>query len=160
MKKAIYSGTFDPFTIGHIDIVKKASKIFDQIIIAVALSSAKKPMFDIHTRVEIIQNSLLDITDCEIVIKSFDNLLVDFAKQESVENIIRGVRTNIDFEYELQMSYANSSLNSDLNTILLISDIKNSFVSSSLVRELIKFDGDVSHLLSGKVTKKGLIKKN
>jgi pantetheine-phosphate adenylyltransferase len=158
MKKAIYSGTFDPFTLGHLDIITKASLVFDEIIIAVAISKSKKPMFDIDTRVQIAKTTVEAINN--IKVESFENLLCDFAKEKNINNIIRGVRTNIDFEYELQMSYANSSINQNLNTILFISDLDKSFISSSLVRELVKFGADTSHLLSSQVVKKGLIKKS
>ena len=143
--KAIYSGTFDPITNGHIDILKRALKVYDEVILAVATSSAKEPMFNIKTRLDIIQEATKEIKG--VSAKAFDCLIVDFAKKENVSTIIRGLRTTTDFEYELQMSYANHSLDADIDTIFLMPALENAFVSSSIVRELIRFKGDFSHLV-------------
>lgn len=147
--KAIYSGTFDPITNGHIDILKRALKVYDEVILAVATSAAKQPMFNINTRLKIIQEAIKDIDG--VSAKAFDTLIVDFAKKEKVSTIIRGLRTTTDFEYELQMSYANHSLDKDIDTIFLMPALENAFVSSSIVRELIKFEGDFSHLVPQEV---------
>ncbi len=149
--KAIYSGTFDPITNGHIDILKRALKVYDEVILAVATSAAKQPMFNINTRLKIIQEAIKDIDG--VSAKAFDTLIVDFAKKEKVSTIIRGLRTTTDFEYELQMSYANHSLDKDIDTIFLMPALENAFVSSSIVRELIKFEGDFSHLVPHEVVK-------
>ena len=139
IKKAIYSGTFDPITNGHMDIIKRALKVYDEIIIAVANSQSKQPMFNLNSRVRLIQSAIENING--VTVKSFDTLLVDFAKKENMYHIIRGLRTNTDFEYELQMSYANSSLNPDIDTIFFMPSLENAFISSSVVREFIRFDG-------------------
>ena len=144
-RKAIYSGTFDPITNGHMDILKRGLKIYDEIIIAVATSSSKRPMFSLDSRVRLIQKAIENLEG--IKVESFDTLIVEFAKKKNVYNIIRGLRTNTDFEYELQMSYANSSLDKDIDTVFLMPALKNAFVSSSVVRELIRFNGDYSHLV-------------
>ena len=144
-RRAIYSGTFDPITNGHMDILKRGLKVYDEIIIAVATSSSKRPMFNLNSRVKLIQEAIKDLDGLTVV--SFDTLIVDFAKKKNVYNIIRGLRTNTDFEYELQMSYANSSLDKDIDTVFLMPALKNAFVSSSIVRELIRFNGDYSHLV-------------
>lgn len=144
-KRAIYSGTFDPITNGHMDILKRGLKVYDEIIIAVATSSSKRPMFNLNSRVKLIQEAIKDLDG--LTVESFDTLIVDFAKKKNVYNIIRGLRTNTDFEYELQMSYANSSLDKDIDTVFLMPALKNAFVSSSVVRELIRFNGDYSHLV-------------
>lgn len=144
-KKAIYSGTFDPITNGHMDILKRALKVYDEVILGVAISAAKKPMFNIQSRLNIIQEATKDIDG--VSAKAFDTLIVDFAKRENVSSIIRGLRTTTDFEYELQMSYANHSLDKDMDTIFLMPALENAFVSSSIVRELIRFKGDFSHLV-------------
>jgi len=148
MKRAIYSGTFDPVTNGHIDIIKRALKVFDEVVVAVATSTSKKPMFSLDKRVELIQIATKELN---VVTKPFDTLLVDFAKKEGINNIIRGLRAVSDFEYELQMGYANSSLNSDIETLYFMPSLKNAFVSSSIVRELIKFNGDFSHLVPNQI---------
>jgi len=158
-KKAIYSGTFDPITNGHIDILKRALKVYDEVILGVATSSAKQPMFNINTRLKFIQEATKEIKG--VSAKAFDSLVVDFAKTENVYSIIRGLRTTTDFEYELQMSYTNHSLDKDIDTIFLMPSLENAFVSSSIVRELIRFDGEFSHLVPKEIVKsiqKGNIK--
>ncbi len=149
IKKAIYSGTFDPFTNGHMDILKRGLKIYDEIIIAVANSSSKKPMFNINSRVNIIQKAIEELDN--VSVEPFSNLLVQFAKQKDVYHIIRGLRTTTDFEYELQMSYANNSLDKNIDTVFLMPSLKNAFISSSIVRELIRFNGDYSSLIPNNI---------
>ena len=149
MKRAIYSGTFDPITNGHIDILKRALNIFGEIIIAVGINSSKKTMFDTKTRIELITEATKELKGISVM--SFDNLLVDFAKEQGVNNIIRGLRAVSDFEYELQMGYANSSLDENLETIYLMPSLQNAFVSSSVVRELIKHNGKISHLIPNNI---------
>jgi pantetheine-phosphate adenylyltransferase len=149
--KAIYSGTFDPFTKGHLDILKQSLKIFDTVIIAVAVSSAKKPMFDIQTRVKLIQKVVKKYKNVKVI--AFDSLLVDFVKKHNVSNIIRGVRDIKDFEYEKQISYANLSLNDTVQTVFFLTKQKHSHISSSLVRELVSFDGEYKHLLPKQISK-------
>jgi pantetheine-phosphate adenylyltransferase len=144
-KRAIYSGTFDPITNGHIDIIKRALNVFDEVIVAVALSSSKKPMFNSNDRTNLAKIATSDLKG--VIVIPFDNLLVDFAKEQKVTNIIRGLRAVSDFEYELQMGYANSSLDKNLETIYFMPTLKNAFVSSSVVRELIKFKGKFNHLV-------------
>ena len=151
MSKVIYSGTFDPITKGHLDIIKRASKIFNYILIAVAESKSKKTMFNLEDRVEMVKLALSKYKNIEV--KSFNNLLVDFVKNENVFTIIRGLRGINDFEYELQMNYANKSLNSKLETIYIPTSIKYSFISSSLVRGILNFNEDISFLVPKKVNK-------
>jgi pantetheine-phosphate adenylyltransferase len=148
-KRAIYSGTFDPITNGHIDILKRALKVYDEVILGVATSATKHPMYNIKTRLNIIQAVIKDIDG--VSAKAFNTLVVDFAKKENVSSIIRGLRTTTDFEYELQMSYANHSLDKNIDTIFLMPALENAFVSSSIVRELIRFEGDFSHLVPHEV---------
>jgi len=149
LKRAIYSGTFDPITNGHIDILKRALNIFDEIIVAVGINASKQTMFDTNTRIMLIKEATKDLKGISVM--SFDNLLVDFAKEQGVNNIIRGLRAVSDFEYELQMGYANNSLDENLETIYLMPSLQNAFVSSSVVRELIKHNGKISHLVPNNI---------
>lgn len=149
--RAIYPGTFDPITIGHLDIIKRACKIFDEVIVAVSVSKDKTPMFDKDKRIKMVEIATKDLK--KVQIKSFDTLLVDFAKKENVNIIIRGLRAVSDFEYELQLAYANRSLNPDIDTITLMPSLEYAFISSSVVRSIIKHGGDVSHLVPKEVVK-------
>ncbi|MBS9782468.1 MAG: pantetheine-phosphate adenylyltransferase [Arcobacter sp.] len=148
-KKAIYSGTFDPITNGHLDIITRASYIFDEVIIAVAKSKDKKPMFSHEQRVEFAKVATQDIQNVKV--EGFDTLLVDFATNKNINTIIRGLRAVSDFEFELQMGYANSSINKNIETLYLMPSLENAFVSSTVVRELIKFNGKFEHLVPKKV---------
>ncbi len=149
-KIAIYPGTFDPVTNGHIDIIKRACKIFDKIIVAVADNKDKKTMFDLKKRVKLMKMATDGLKKVEV--KSFNSLLVDFAKKEKCNIIIRGLRAVSDFEYELQMGYANKSLYEDIDTIYLMPNLENAFISSSVVRSILKYNGDVSHLVPKEIT--------
>ncbi|MCK5110997.1 MAG: pantetheine-phosphate adenylyltransferase [Arcobacteraceae bacterium] len=150
-KRAIYSGTFDPITNGHIDVIKRALKVFDEVVIAIAHSDAKKPMFDIDKRVKLAKLATQNLNGVQV--EPFDTLLVDFAKIQNITHIVRGLRAVSDFEFELQMGYANSSLDKNLETIYLMPTLENAFVSSSIVRELIRFDGNFSHLVPENIIK-------
>lgn len=150
-KRAIYSGTFDPITNGHMDIIRRASKIFDEVIVAVAKSERKKPMFSHDQRVHYVSEATKDITAVSVV--GFDTLLVDLATKIEVKTIIRGLRAVSDFEYELQMGYANSSINDTIETLYLMPSLENAFVSSTIVREIIRFDGKFCHLVPNEVLK-------
>ncbi len=142
---AIYPGTFDPVTNGHIDIIKRAKKIFDKVVVAVALSKDKNPMFLLEQRVNFLKESVKDI--CGVEVESFDSLLVDFAEEKGIKTIIRGLRAVSDFEYELQMGYANNFLNREIDTIYLMPSLKNAFISSSVVRAILRHNGDPSSLV-------------
>lgn len=150
-RKAIYSGTFDPITKGHMDIIERAAKIFDEVIIAVAKSERKGPMFTHDERVAYAKAATAKLSGVSVV--GFDTLLVDLATQMQVNTIIRGLRAVSDFEYELQMGYANSSINSEIETLYLMPTLENAFVSSTIVREIIRFDGKFCHLVPEEVLK-------
>ncbi|PLY11191.1 MAG: pantetheine-phosphate adenylyltransferase [Arcobacter sp.] len=150
-KSAIYSGTFDPITNGHMDIIKRAANIFDEVIIAVAKSERKKPMFSHDKRVEFAKEATKDITGVKVV--GFDTLLVDLATSLSITTIIRGLRAVSDFEYELQMGYANASINKQIETLYLMPTLENAFVSSTIVREIILYKGKFEHLVPKEVLK-------
>ena len=144
-KIALYPGTFDPITNGHLDIIERAGKIFDGVIVAVAESSAKKPMFSLQKRKKLIELATAHCKNIKIV--SFNNLLVDLAKEVDTNIIVRGLRAVSDFEYELQMGYANASLDPNIETIYLMPNLPNAFISSSVVRTILNHGGDVSHLV-------------
>jgi len=148
-KRAIYPGTFDPITVGHTDIIKRACKIFDEVIVAVAESKSKKPMFSHSERIEFAKEATKEYPKVKVI--GFDDLLVNLCDREGVDIVIRGLRAVSDFEYELQMGYANSSLKSDLETIYLMPSLEYAFVSSSVVRAILAFDGRVEHLLPPQV---------
>lgn len=150
-KRVVYPGTFDPITNGHLDIIERAKRLFDEVIVAVAFSNAKRPMFDIEDRVRFVQSAIEPIDGVRAI--SFNSLLVDLLKQEESFVIVRGLRAVSDFEHELQMDYANSSLYSEMETIYLSANINNSFVSSSVVRSVLSFNGDISHLVPDSVYK-------
>jgi len=150
-KKAIYSGTFDPITNGHMDIITRAAKIFDEVIIAVAKSERKKPMFSHEQRVKYAKEATKHLDSVKVI--GFDTLLVDLATDLKVNTIIRGLRAVSDFEYELQMGYANSSINNNIETLYLMPTLENAFVSSTIVREIIRFNGKFCHLVPKEVLK-------
>lgn len=144
-KKAVYPGTFDPITNGHIDIIKRGRDIFDEVIVAVARSEGKNPYFSLEKRIYMTKKAIGDTKNVKVI--GFDNLLVDFAKTNKIHFIIRGLRAVSDFEYELQMGYANSSLWEKIETIYLMPSLNNAFISSSIIRSILKYNGNVSHLV-------------
>jgi len=144
-RTAIYPGTFDPVTRGHIDICKRGLKMFDHIVIGVADSLAKEPFFDIDERLDMLENVFAD--NDRISVRPFSGLLIDFARECDAEVIIRGLRAISDFEYEVQLAGMNRSLASEIETVFLTAAQRFAFVSSSLVREIARLDGDVSEFL-------------
>ena len=151
MKKCIYPGTFDPITNGHLDIIKRALGLFDEVIIAVALNENKRPHFDLSERLEMAKIATQSLSGVRV--QSFDNLLVDFAKSHGANFIIRGLRAVSDFEYELQIGYANASLWEKIESVYLMPTLKNAFISSSIVRSILLHGGDVSHLVPSEILK-------
>jgi len=145
IKRAIYPGTFDPVTVGHLDIMKRASVMFDEIIIAVAKSASKIPMFTHEQRIEMVKATTKEFDNITVV--GFEGLLVDLSDKLDANIIVRGLRAVSDFEYEIQMGYANSSLKKELETIFLMPSLEYGFVSSSVVRSILPFNGKVDHLL-------------
>ena len=149
MKKCIYPGTFDPITNGHLDIIKRALGLFDEVIIAVALNENKRPHFDLSARLEMVKIATQSLNGVRV--QSFDNLLVDFSKSHGANFIIRGLRAVSDFEYELQIGYANASLWEKIESVYLMPTLKNAFISSSIVRSILLHGGDVSHLVPSEI---------
>ncbi len=150
-KVAIYPGTFDPITLGHLSVIKRARKIFDKVIVGVADSGTKKPMFDLETRVLMAKASLEKISGVEV--SPFYSLLVNFCQDRKVNTIIRGLRAVSDFEYELQMGYANASIDKNIDTIYLMPSLEHAFISSTVVRDIVRHKGDASHLVPREILK-------
>ncbi len=150
-KIAVYPGSFDPVTNGHLDIITRASKLFDKLIVGVLYNPNKKSLFTFEERVDILKESVKDLPNVEI--DSFSGLLVDYCNEKKVSSIIRGLRAVSDFEYELQMAQMNRQLNPEVETVILTTSTKYSFLSSSLVKEVANFKGDVSNLVPDIVMK-------
>ena len=145
MVTAIYPGTFDPITNGHSDLIERATRLFDRIIVAVAASPKKRPIFDLGERISLAQEVLADMRGVEVL--GFDNLLADFARQNGVNVILRGLRAVSDFEYEFQLAGMNRRLASEIETIFLTPAEEYTFISSSLVKEVSSLGGDVSQFI-------------
>ena len=146
MRTAIYPGTFDPITYGHIDVIKKSLKIFDRVVIAAAENINKDYLFSVEERIDIIKNSLikdLKMNSKKIPIVSFNSLTVNLCKKYKAEVIIRGLRAVSDFEYEFQLAGMNRKLNNNIETIFLMSDVENQIISSRFVKEIVKLNGDI-----------------
>jgi pantetheine-phosphate adenylyltransferase len=155
MKKkriAVYPGTFDPVTKGHLDIIQRAVKLFDKLIVAVALNPRKNPMFPIEQRVDFINQGLKGLKNVEVL--SFGNLLIEFAQSKKASVIIKGLRAVSDFEYELQMGLMNRNLDEKMETLFMIPSQEFSFLSSNFVKEIARHGGDVHKLVPRSVAKK------
>ena len=160
MKTGLYPGTFDPLTNGHLDIIVRSSTLCDKLIIAVAKNPSKNPFFSINKRIDLINEALLlNKIDTKLVYtESFDNLLINFAKINSVSIIIRGLRVVSDFDYEFQMAGMNKRLNSDIETVFLMASETNQFIASRFVKEVASLGGDVSSFVPKNVNNE-IIKK-
>lgn len=143
--KAIYPGTYDPITNGHLDLIVRASKMFKEVIVGVANSPSKKPMFSLEERVELAKQATKDIANVTVV--GFSGLLVDFAKEHQATILIRGLRAVSDFEYEFQLANMNRRLYPELESVFLTPAEKNSFISSTLVKEVALHNGDISQFV-------------
>lgn len=157
MKKiAIYPGTFDPITFGHIDIIKRATQLFDHLIIAVAKDNSKNPLFSLDERVQIVKEEVSPFNhgDKTIEVEEFEGLLINYAKQKNSKIIIRGLRAVSDFEYEFQMFGMNASLDPSIQTIFLPASENKQFIASKLVKEIARLQGDISKFVSPCVAQK------
>ncbi len=148
-KIALYPGTFDPITNGHYDIIERGIRLFDEVIVAVADSQDKKPMFTLQERVDMVKLAVRDLERVQVV--GFDNLTVELSNTLGATVLIRGLRAVSDFEYELQLGYLNNSLDPSIETVYLMPKLKHAFISSSIVRNLLKFNGKTEHLLPSPV---------
>ncbi|MCM3291777.1 pantetheine-phosphate adenylyltransferase [Paenibacillus sp. MER 180] len=146
---AVYPGSFDPVTLGHLDIIQRAAKQFDKLIVAVLNNLSKQPMFSVEERKELLGQITQHIPNVEI--DSFRDLLVNYMEQKQGHVIVRGIRSVTDFEYELQMASTNQKLNPRVETIFMMTNPKYSYLSSSMVKEIAKFNGDVSELVAPEV---------
>ena len=156
MKIAIYPGTFDPITYGHIDVIKKSLKIFDKLVVATTDNINKEYFFSIDERISIINNSLfkdLKLNKNKIKVISFDTLTINLCKKYKATVIIRGLRAVSDFEYEFQLAGMNKKLNTNIETIFLMSDIENQIISSKFVKEITKLDGNINKFVTKSTVK-------
>jgi pantetheine-phosphate adenylyltransferase len=145
MLKVVYPGTFDPFTRGHEDLVRRAARLFDAVVVGVADSESKRPFFDIAARVEMAREVLAPITN--VTVTSFSSLLLQFVREQRARVVMRGLRAVSDFEYEFQMAGMNRRLDPEVETLFLTPSEEYTFVSATIVREIAKFGGDVSSFL-------------
>ena len=144
-KTVICPGSFDPVTLGHLDIIKRASKMFGKVYIAVLVNSSKTPSFSIEERIELLSDAVKGLDNVEIV--SFEGLLAEYCRQHGVDAIVKGLRAVSDFDYEFQMAMANKKINPELETIFLTADSDSMYLSSSMVREIGSMGGDISNFM-------------
>lgn len=147
----VYPGSFDPVTNGHLDIIERCSKKFEKVIVAVLNNPSKKPMFTVEERVELLKKVTKEYENVEI--DSFSGLLVEYVRKRNISFIIKGLRAVSDFEYELQMAMMNRTLDNNVETFFLMTNSKYSFLSSSLVKEVAKLNGDISNIVPKEVEK-------
>ena len=156
MKTAIYPGTFDPITLGHIDVIKKSLKVFDRVVVATTDNINKNYFFEIEDRLSIIKNSIfkdLKLDQKKIKVISFDTLTINLCKKFNATVIIRGLRAVSDFEYEFQLAGMNKKLNSTIETMFLMSDVENQIISSKFVKEISKLDGNINKFVTKSTVK-------
>ncbi len=142
MRTAVYPGSFDPITNGHLDIIKRASRVYDKVVVGVLSNKSKMPLFTAEERVDMIKRVTKELDNVEV--DTFEGLLVDFAKSKNATVIVKGLRTVADFEYEFQMALLNKALNPEYETMFMMTDTKYSYISSSMVKELAGFHGDLT----------------
>ena len=145
MSIAVYPGSFDPVTYGHLDIIKRSIRVFDKLVIGILLNSEKNPLFSMEERVEFLTEATKDMENVEV--KSFSGLLVDFARENNADITVRGLRAVTDFEYELQIAQINNKLDSNLDTMFFTTSTEYAYLSSTIVREIASYHGDVSELV-------------
>src|SRR5215210_1757341 len=146
MRTGVYPGTFDPITLGHMDIIRRAVHLVDRLVIGVTTNPSKSPMFTVDERLEMVRRET-DGLDADLRIVSFDSLLMSFAEREGASMIVRGLRAVADFEYEYQMAGMNQQLNADIETVFLMADVSLQPIASNLVKEIALYGGDISHFV-------------
>lgn len=152
MKIAIYPGSFDPVTFGHLDIIKRIAKVFDKVIIGILINKNKTPLFSVEEKMDMLKEVTRDLSNIEII--AFEGLLIEFAKQQKANVIVRGLRGVSDFEYELQMAQGNQQYDEEVETMFLATSAKYSYISSSMVKEIAHFGGDVEGFVPDYVKEK------
>lgn len=145
MKRAIYPGSFDPVTFGHIDMIERSAKIVDELVVAVLNNSAKNPLFSVEERVSMLKDITSHVPNVKI--QFFDGLLIDYAKKIGATIIIRGLRAVTDFEYELQIAQTNRIVSSEIDTVFLTPSLEYAYLSSTIVKEVASYGGDISHFV-------------
>jgi pantetheine-phosphate adenylyltransferase len=150
MKTAVYPGTFDPITLGHMDIIRRAAHLADRLVIGVTTNPSKSPMFTVEERLATVKREVADVPG-DIGVVSFDSLLMDFAVREGASMIVRGLRAVADFEYEYQMAGMNQQLNADIETVFLMADVSLQPIASKLVKEIAVYGGDISRFVTPSV---------
>ena len=151
MAIAIYPGSFDPVTNGHIDIIKRASGLFDKLYVGVLSNSSKNPLFSIDNRVTMIKKAVGDIANVEVV--SYNGLLVNYCKENNITAIVRGLRAITDFDYELQIAQTNKVMEPDVDTVFLTTSLEYAYLSSSIVKEIASYHGNIDKLVPSNVKK-------
>ena len=162
---AIYPGSFDPVTNGHLDIIQRGASLTDRLIVAVAKNAGKSPLFSIEQRIELLTNEIKSMQDkgritSEVTVSTFSGLLIDYAQDQGASMILRGLRAVTDFEYEFQMTGMNRRMNPEIETVFLMASEKNQFIASSMVKEIANLDGDISSFVPESVAKLMLTSKN
>ena len=152
MISAMYPGSFDPVTFGHLDIIRRAASMWDHLYVAVLNNTSKTPLFTVDERVEMIRDYLKDLNN--VTVCSFSGLTIDFAKELGAHVIVRGLRAVTDFEYELQMAQTNRKMAPDIDTVFLCTSLEYAYLSSSITKEVASFDGDISAFVPEEVAKK------
>lgn len=149
MKIAVYPGSFDPITCGHLDIIQRSCKMFDKVIVALLNNSAKRSLFSMEERIKMIERCTKDLPNCQV--ESFDGLLVDFVRQNNADTIIRGLRAISDFEYEFQMALLNKKLNPEVETLFMVTSLNCQYISSSVVKEICAYGGNTQGLIPDEI---------
>lgn len=153
MSRAIYPGSFDPVTFGHLDIIKRSTTMFDEVIVGILNNSAKKPLFTVEERMEMLKEATKDFQNVKVI--CFEGLLVDYMKKNDISIIVRGLRAITDFDYELQIAQSNRKVSDDcIDTVFLATSVEYAYLSSSIVREYASYKTDVSHFVPACVNRK------